>query len=255
MLLKHLLSAGFVQGIVCAQAALSRRGVDCDFSTAPDSGATCESFAGSWGLSVDELKDLNPGITCPDLDTSKSYCVVGTVNDDPPSTTLTTSITTESPTSTITTEPSTTTEPAPSNSPTMPGIADNCDGFYKVSSGDQCDTIAKKHGISVDQFKSWNSEINSACTNLWLDYYVCVHVPGATTTSQGPPEPTPTGPTPQMPGIVDNCKSFHKVKEGDSCWSIYTEAGITFEQFRSWNKEIDAGCTKLWLGYYVCIGV
>ncbi|KAF7174537.1 hypothetical protein CNMCM6106_009078 [Aspergillus hiratsukae] len=162
----------------------------------------------------------------------------------------------------------------------MPGIADNCDGFYKVTSGDQCDTIAAKHGISVAQFKSWNTEINEStspltlldiladrikikltpissidCTNLWLDYYVCVHVPGATTTSQAPKPTEPAGPTPQMPGIVDNCKTFHLIQSGESCWSIYTDAGITFDQFRAWNTQVDAGCTNLWLGYYVCIGV
>lgn len=87
-----------------------------------------------------------------------------------------------------------------------------------------------------------------------VDYYVCVHVPGASTTSQAP-EPTnePTGPTPQMPGIVDGCKSFHLIEEGDNCWSIYTDADITFEQFRKWNTEINAGCDNLWLGYYVLV--
>jgi hypothetical protein len=82
----------------------------------------------------------------------------------------------------------------------------------------------------VAQLQSWNTEINDGtyshhlsfrfhylagpscqirpnqtdtdpsdidCTNLWLDYYVCVHVPGATTTTQ-PPKPTePSGRTPQ----------------------------------------------------------
>lgn len=47
----------------------------------------------------------------------------------------------------------------------MPGIVDSCDGFYKVSSGDQCDTVAKKHGISVGRFKSWNSEINDGTSS------------------------------------------------------------------------------------------
>lgn len=95
------------------------------------------------------------------------------------------------------------------------------------------------------------------CTNLWLDYYVCVHVPGAATTTQAPSQPTqaPSGPTPQMPGIVGNCKSYHQVKSGDSCWSIYTDAGITLAQFRSYNKQIDSNCSNLWLGYYVCTGV
>lgn len=165
MQLTHLLAAGLVPGLVSARAAHSRRAVDCDFSTTADSGATCESFAGSWGLSVDDLQKLNPGISCPDLDTSKSYCVIGTVNDDspatttqPPVTTLKTSTTTKA--SSTTQASVTTSQAAPSNSPAMPGLADDCDGFYKVASGDQCDTIAKKFGISDAQFKSWNSEIN-----------------------------------------------------------------------------------------------
>jgi hypothetical protein len=34
----------------------SRRGVDCSFSTAPSTGDTCETFADSWGIAVDDLK-------------------------------------------------------------------------------------------------------------------------------------------------------------------------------------------------------
>ncbi|KAJ5827329.1 hypothetical protein N7447_004092 [Penicillium robsamsonii] len=168
---------------------------------------------------VTDLLKLNPGITCPNLDTSKSYCVVGTATDEP----------TPSTSSTTTAFQLTTTYSAPSNSPTMPGIASNCDGFHKVSSGDQCDTIAKKYSITEAQFKSWNSQVDAKCSNLWLDYFVCVHVPGAVTTSA--PQPTaPTGPTPHMPGVVSNCKKYHLIKDGDSCWSIYTEAGIALAQ-------------------------
>lgn len=137
--------------------------------------------------------------------------------------------------------------------PTQPGVPSNCDKFHLVASGDQCDTIEAKYGITHAQFKAWNPSVNSACSNLWLDYYVCVHVPTTTTTSS-PPDPTST-PEPLMPGIVKNCKKFYKVKSGDSCYSIDTAAGITFAQFREWNTKVDAGCTNLWVDYYVCIGV
>lgn len=246
----------FAAGAVPAMAAvLNPRAVACDFSTTADAGATCSSFASSWGLSVDSLKQLNPGITCPKLDTSKSYCVIGTATEEPPSTTSTTT-------------KITTTVSAPSDTPTMPGAASNCDGFHLVSSGEQCDTIAAKYGISEAQFKSWNTQVDASmsskflifsgqdlisigCSNLWLDYYVCVHVPGATTTSA----PQPSGPTPQMPGIVSNCKKYHLIADGDSCYSIDTAAKITLAQFRSWNTQVDASCSNLWLNYYVCVGV
>ncbi|KAJ5591397.1 hypothetical protein N7450_005369 [Penicillium hetheringtonii] len=237
-------------------AVLNPRAVECDFATAPDSGATCASFASSWGLSVADLQKLNPGITCPKLDASKSYCVIGTATDEPSSTSTTTSkTTTTTTTSKTTTSKTTTTQPAASHEPTMPGIVSNCDGFYQVASGDQCDTIAAKYGISEAQFKSWNTQVDAKCSNLWLDYYVCVHVPGATTTTAPKPTSEPSGPTPQMPGIVSNCKTYHLIKDGDSCYSINTAAKITLAQFRSWNTQVDASCSNLWLGYYVCIGV
>jgi hypothetical protein len=58
-----------------------------------------------------------------------------------------------------------------------------------------------------------------------------------------------------MPGIVSNCKKYHLIEDGESCWSIYTEAGITLAQLRKWNSQVDASCSNLWLGYYICIGV
>lgn len=55
----------------------------------------------------------------------------------------------------------------------MPGIVSNCSRFYKVVSGDSCDGIAQKQGITVANFRRWNTEINAGCTNLWLDALVC----------------------------------------------------------------------------------
>ncbi|KAH7028810.1 uncharacterized protein B0I36DRAFT_410324 [Microdochium trichocladiopsis] len=231
--------------LVAAQENLAERAVDCVFSIAPSRGATCQSFASAWGISVETLQKLNPGITCPQLDDQQNYCVIGTADEPPKPTTSSTS---------TTAKPS---EPTPS--PTMPGLASNCDAFHKVASGDNCAAIATKYGISGAQFSSWNSEIDKDCTNLWLGYYVCVHVAGASTgvptPTSLPPQPTGTGPEPQMPGIISGCKKFHQVKSGDSCWSIFSGAGITFDQFLEYNTEIDSGCGNLWLGYYVCTGV
>ncbi|KXJ89087.1 hypothetical protein Micbo1qcDRAFT_184765 [Microdochium bolleyi] len=268
----HLLlaAASVFSNTVLARGGLPKRGVDCSFMTEPSKGDTCATFASNWALSVSEFQRLNPGVSCPSLDTSKQYCVLGTVNNDP----VTTSSSTKAPTSTSSTKPpssttvkpssTTTTGPPPSNSPAMPGLASNCDGFHKIASGDNCDVLAKKYGISLSQFRSWNAEVNEQCTNLWLDYYVCVHVPGAPTTTvktttvqttPPPSEPTNSGPQPQMPGIVANCKKFHKVQDGEGCWAIYTNAGITFEQFRAYNTQINEQCTNMWKDVFVCVGI
>ncbi|KAL4746837.1 glycoside hydrolase superfamily [Aspergillus terricola var. indicus] len=152
MHLANIVAAGLVPGMALA---LARRAVECDYETTASSGETCYSFASSWGLSVDTLQQLNPGINCPELETSKSYCVIGAVIEDPdqPSTAPTTT------THTITTKTTTITTTTPSKYPTMPGIAGDCDAFHKISSGDQCSTIAARYSTSVDQLKGWNSEI------------------------------------------------------------------------------------------------
>ncbi|KAL4884128.1 hypothetical protein BJY04DRAFT_215560 [Aspergillus karnatakaensis] len=108
-----------------------------------------------------------------------------------------------------------------------------------IASGDQCDAIEAKYGITNAQFSSWNPYIDKNSSNLWLDYYVCVHVT----------------PKPQMPDIVDSCKTYHKVSSGEGCWSIDSAYGITLDQFRKWNPTIDASCSNLWVDYYVCVGV
>lgn len=265
----HLVLLGLLSGpgldLVSAdrRPVIARRGVECYFDIQAESGETCQGMASSWGMSVEEFTNINPGVTCPNLEAGKPYCVVGEYTDDggsettPPVPPTTTPATTTAPPTTIKTSitTSTTAAPAPSNSPAMPGIVDDCDSFYKVQSGDQCDSIAQKHSISVAQFRAWNTEINASCSNLWADYYVCVRVPGATT----PPTTTTTGPAPSnsplMPGVVASCNRFYKVQSGDGCDVIAQKNGITTAQLRSWNAEINASCTNLWADYYICTGV
>jgi hypothetical protein len=58
-----------------------------------------------------------------------------------------------------------------------------------------------------------------------------------------------------MPGVVSNYKKYHLIKDGESCWFIYTDAGIALAQLHKWNSQVDASCSNLWLGYYICVGV
>ncbi|KAB5570889.1 LysM domain-containing protein [Coniochaeta sp. 2T2.1] len=154
-------------------------------------------------------------------DTCQSTTVSSAVTTIPPTTTTTPPTT--SPPAVTSTPPTSSTTSSSLISPTQPGLVANYNKFYRVSSRDTREVIEGKYGISAAQFSSWNPSISAKCNNLWLDYFVSVGVPGATTTA-APPVQSPTGPQPQMPAIVSNCRKFRL-------------------------------CDNLWLGYYVCVGV
>ncbi|KAG2421924.1 hypothetical protein HFD88_005900 [Aspergillus terreus] len=69
-----------------------------------------------------------------------------------------------------------------------------------------------------------------------------------TTTSTVPPYPRQTG-------IVSECNRYHRVVNGDNCWSISRQYGINIDDFYRWNPAVGPACETLWVGYYVCIGV
>ncbi|KAI8946257.1 hypothetical protein F4801DRAFT_565163 [Xylaria longipes] len=232
-------------------AKLTRRqSIDCTYSVAAGSGATCDSVAGAWGISEADFVALNPGVTCPNLVVGQQYCVLGSVSTT--TSTSTKSSTTKAPTSTTkapasttkTTTTTTKTVTSDPHSPSQSGLAKNCNKFYEVVGGDTCNKITSQYSISLDQFRTWNPSIDSACDNLLVDYWVCVGVPGAVTV-----------PTPLMPGTISNCKTFYLVKSGDTCGKIDAQYGLSLATFRKWNTMVNADCTNLFLDYYVCVGV
>jgi LysM repeat protein len=148
--------------------AFFRRDIDCSFTVAPSSGDTCETFADSWGITVNALKSINPDLDCAKFDDSVDYCVSGQANDDEPTKTTTTSKAAETTTtvttssSTETTQTPTTTSSASDHDPTQPGLTENCDKFHRVVDGDSCDAIEAAAGITHSQFSKWNPYINDS---------------------------------------------------------------------------------------------
>ncbi|KAF9873538.1 hypothetical protein CkaCkLH20_08997 [Colletotrichum karsti] len=195
-----------------------------------------------------------PSTSTMPLATSKTTSVTTIL---PSTTSQTTSTTTSKPiTTTQSTTMKTSTAAAPSNSPTMPGAASNCNKWYKITSGDTCDVVATKNGITVTQLRSWNTQINTSCSNLWADYYVCTGVPGAapttTTTTTAPPAPSNS---PALPGAVSNCNKWYKIASGDTCDVLAGKNAITVAQLYRWNTQINSSCNNLLLGYYACVGI
>lgn len=55
-----------------------------------------------------------------------------------------------------------------------PGVTTNCAKYYNVQGGDFCLKLSDKFAISFDQLRQLNTQLDSACSNLWLGYDYCV---------------------------------------------------------------------------------
>ncbi|KAL8758634.1 MAG: hypothetical protein Q9184_003869 [Pyrenodesmia sp. 2 TL-2023] len=213
------------------------------------SGDTCEVISSKFGtFTVAQFQSWNPvGPDCGQLFLGYYYCVA--IPGTPTTRTTTSTTKATSPTSS-------------GPSPTQTGIISSCTKYYKTISGDTCQVISDRFGtFSVSQFISWNSAVQSDCSQLYLDYYYCIAIPGTPTTrtssstTSRAPTPTPKGPQPQQPGIVANCNKYYLVNSGDSCYTIQQTQMVTSTNFLSWNMGIKADCSNLFVGYYVCTGV
>lgn len=58
--------------------------------------------------------------------------------------------------------------------PTPTGTTQSCGKYHYVASGDTCNGIAVRYGITFTTIRELNTQINEGCTNLWLDYAYCV---------------------------------------------------------------------------------
>lgn len=209
-----------------------------------ETGDSCDAIARSHGITFANFFAWNPEVKsdCGGLWANVNVCV-GVIGFTP----------------SITTAPATTTTAGngiATPTPIQPGMVSNCDAFHKVVSGDQCDALAARYGVTRAQLTTWNPEIGSGCNSMWLDYYICVSIigvnpaPSTTTTGNGIATPTPI-----QPGMVGNCDAFHKVASGDECGVLASRYGVTVAQLTAWNPQIGSGCGGMWLDYYICVSI
>ncbi|KAI1346447.1 hypothetical protein F5Y01DRAFT_297788 [Xylaria sp. FL0043] len=130
------------------------------------------------------------------------------------------------------------------------GYTPNCTSLYIVRSGDTCNAIRDYFldTFSLADFYSWNPQVNSVCSNLYVGEVVCVGVGNSTT-------PPAACPLPIKPGLISTCKKCYKVVSGDTCAGIVSEYSISLAQLDAWNPDINSGCTNLEIGYNYCVGI
>lgn len=138
---------------------------DCMKFYLVQSGDGCYNIAAAEGIALSDLYSWNPALNgdCSGLWPDYYICVG---RGGSTGTTTTTTIKTTTTTTAANTTPT----------PTQTGMVSGCKGFYLVQSGDGCYDIATSHGITIDQFYSYNPAVGSDCSGLWPDYYVCVGV-------------------------------------------------------------------------------
>ncbi|KAL0943523.1 LysM domain-containing protein [Colletotrichum truncatum] len=252
-----------------------------------DGSITCFDILEFWAIDIATMTRWNPSITpeCGNFQLGRSYCVEavnepapGDSSPIPSGTSTVRSISTSSSgfTSTSSSPPSSTSQvmtartttslftssTAPTTTttgngiqtpgPIQPGMVANCNKFYFVQPGENCEQIASKSGLSVAQFISWNPSVGSTCGSLWANVNVCIGVVGF---QPSPTKPTNGIPTPQptQPGMTDNCYKFYFVRPGETCNDVVAKHGISMGQFSNWNPTVGSTCGDLWANVNVCV--
>ncbi|RKL35924.1 hypothetical protein BFJ72_g8624 [Fusarium proliferatum] len=145
--------------------------------------------------------------------------------------------------------------------PIQPGMVSNCNKFYFVEQGDNCNAVSSKHGITIAQYTTRNPKLGTGCSGLWADVWVCVSVIGHTATPTQSTKPTNgietppvwlraaiigwTAPTPTTPsngintpmpiqtGMTKSGNKFHTVKSTTTCASIQDYYKVSFADFHA----------------------
>ncbi|KZV65858.1 carbohydrate-binding module family 50 protein [Peniophora sp. CONT] len=200
-------------------------------------GDSCLGIETVYGITDNEFRIWNPEIdaNCGNIQVGLAYCVFGpyvqytpTTGSSPPQTSTATSAT-----------PTSTSAPLPTNIATGT-ITTGCTTYYTIQSGDGCASIESTYSITLSEFITWNPEVNAQCTNIQLGLAYCVAGPAPTS-------------SPTLPGTLAGCSAYYTVQSGDTCAVMESNFGVSLDQIRQWNTEVDANCDNIQIGYGYCM--
>ncbi|KAG8716951.1 hypothetical protein FRC09_014973 [Ceratobasidium sp. 395] len=207
------------------------------------SGDTCNSIVAAQGseMSFAQMLSWNPSLDpyCSNLIAGASICVRAPGGAFSPTSTSASAI----PTGTLIT----TATPAPTG--TAPGAPTNCGRWYVVQAGETCNTVILSQGVTMDDFRAANPQINADCTNLWAATAYCVYL-----VKKGPtPSYYTSAPSNIANGTTNNCYQYYTAASGDTCSAIaYTQVTNLTDLYR-WNTGLNSGCTNLAVGSAYCV--
>ncbi|KAK4186788.1 hypothetical protein QBC35DRAFT_475109 [Podospora australis] len=214
-------------GIATPTPILPGMVTNCNAFYYVEDGQVCDTVLSRNGITLAQLFAWNPNVKsdCSGL-WIKTYVCVNVIGHTITSTTGSSSAT--SPPTNV---------PSPIQTP----VASNCNKYHKVAStSTTCQAIADYWGLKVADMNSWNPSIDSACSNLKVNHYVCVGVL----------------PSPIQTPVAENCNKYHKVASSSTtCQAIADYNNIKLADLKSWNPSLNSACSNLAVNSHVCVGV
>ncbi|PVG02513.1 glycoside hydrolase/deacetylase [Serendipita vermifera] len=153
-------------------------------------GDNCNTIGAKYGLTGTQIFNANTFLNCNDVWVGTSICI-------PPGGTPPTSSTTSS------------TPPQPS-----------CVSTYRSVSGDTCNSIGTKYGLTGTQIYNANTFLN--CNDIWVNTPICIPPGGSA------------------------CTQTINSVAGATCDSIGAQYGVSGAQILAWNTFLN--CNDIWTG-------
>ena len=196
-------------------------------------GDTCNSIGAKFGVTAAAIisansNNVNSG--CTNLNIGEILCIPGAPSQTPVAV------------------PTTMPAPVSSRPVSAPSLApaNVCSVKYTVVSGDTCNAIGLKFGVSAASIIQANPSINAQCTNLQLGAILCI--PGISFAPSIQPVALPPPTTPTV-----TCSAKYTVVSGDTCNAIGLKFGVSAAAIIQANPSINAQCTNLQIGAVLCI--
>jgi hypothetical protein len=135
---------------------------------------TCESLSIKYSIDIINLLELNDDLNCDKIRETKRVCVKNLTVKRP--------------------------------------SIDSCTKIYKVRSGDTCEQIASRNGITLERILLLNPNIDCFYIGKYDNQTICLN---------------------------STCLKYYKLNEEDTCEKISEKSNITIERLYHLNKNID----------------
>ncbi|KAI0013673.1 peptidoglycan-binding protein [Xylariaceae sp. FL0662B] len=150
-------------------------------------------------------------------------------------------------------------------SPTQSGISPLCTEYALASPGDGCYSLTQLWRIPEADFFAWNTVLGpngeSCSTQLFADYFYCIDIVGASSTTETAAKTSTgavTAPGPTQSGIISTCDKFAEAISGKGCVDFAAAENITTAQLYAWNPVLGANgencASQMWADEYDCVG-